>query len=91
MDWFRRLHALRDYDGSVPRALPPPWIEVWERRLGLRMAPWEFEALLTLDAAYRTIVTRDRAETTSPEAAILAELVTAARMAAALIPRTNEP
>ena len=86
MEWFRRLHALRDYDGTGPRALPPPWIEVWERRLGLRLAPWEFDALLTLDAAYRRIVTSDRAETTTPEAAALADLVTAARMAAALTP-----
>lgn len=40
------------FTGMAAGPVPPPYIEAWERKVGISLSPWEFKTLLRMSGEY---------------------------------------
>lgn len=50
--WFNELHGSRGSNGFGPSRISFVDIDAWQRVTGLRLAPWELDAIRRADNAY---------------------------------------
>ncbi|WP_424813570.1 phage tail assembly chaperone [Roseococcus sp. YIM B11640] len=53
-DWFLEMHRARG-GGMGPAAITHQDIEAWGRLKGVRLAPWELEAIQALDGTWLAV------------------------------------
>lgn len=60
--WFNDLHQTRPASGFGPCRIPRTEIRAWERDERIRLADWERQAILRLDALWVRITNQQMAE-----------------------------
>lgn len=60
LQWFQQLAASREMGMSAPSAMGWLQIQAWAQLMGHTLAPWQVEALCTLDSLWRAAWTKGR-------------------------------